>query len=386
MGPDDRGLECTPEVTRLLEVALRQLGMQVVFLSSVAGGRRTVRASAGEHPSIRPGWSDPVDDTYCQRILDGHLPEVIPDARAEPRTAGLPATSELAIGCYLGVPVALPDGSLFGTLCALSPWADPDLGPRDVRILRVIAHAVGELLADPDDDAAARDLLAAPVRAVIAAGDPQIVLQPIVRLAGRSAVAAEALSRFPSDPARSASQLFALADAAQVGLELELLALSRACGVLCRAQVPVSINGSPALWMTPAASLRLEDAPPDRVVVEITERQAVDSYPALLAALAPHRARGVRLAVDDVGAGHAGLQHLLALKPEFIKVDAALVRGCDDHSDKRAMIAALVAYGNGTGAQVVAEGIETEPELSALQALGVHLGQGLLLGAPGPAG
>lgn len=371
-----------PAVTRLLEVALHQLGTQVVFLSRVAQGERIVAATAGDHPSIRPGWSDPVDDTYCQRILDGQLPEVIPDARSDQRTAGLPATTLLAIGCYVGVPVALPDGRLYGTLCGLSPLPDPGLGPRDVRILRVIAHAIGELLADGSDTGDPHELLAAQVRALIAAGDPHIVLQPIVALVDLSVVAVEALSRFPSDAARSPSEVFALAEAAGLGLELELLALTRACDVVDRSAVPVSINGSPSLWTLPQASTSLHAAPAERTVVEITERQAVASYPDLLAALAPHRERGIRLAVDDVGAGHAGLQHLLALKPDFIKLDAALVRGCDAESDKRAMVAALVAYGAGTGATVVAEGIETAAELATVGDLGVALGQGLLLGEP----
>ncbi|MGZ6827608.1 MAG: sensor domain-containing phosphodiesterase, partial [Mycobacteriales bacterium] len=312
-----------PAVARLLEVALRQLGTQVVFLSSVAGGARTVAATAGEHPSIRPGWSDPVDDTYCQRILDGQLPEVIPDTRADARTAGLAATTVLAIGCYVGVPVALPDGSLYGTLCALSPLPDPDLGRPDVRVLRVIAHAIGELLAHPDADDH-HDVLAEPIRDLLDAGDPVIVLQPIVQLADSSVVAAEALSRFPSDPELTPAEVFVLAEAAGMGLELELRALARACEVLDDVALPVGLNGSPLLWRTEEALALLAAAPADRTVVEITERLAVENYPDLLAGLAPHRGRGGRLAVDDVGAGHAGLQHLLALKPDLLKLDATL--------------------------------------------------------------
>ncbi|MGZ6793850.1 MAG: EAL domain-containing protein, partial [Mycobacteriales bacterium] len=149
---------------------------------------------------------------------------------------------------------------------------------------------------------------------------------------------------------------------------------------------PVGLNGSPLLWRTEEALALLAAAPADRTVVEITERLAIESYPDLLAALAPHRGRGVRLAVDDVGAGHAGLQHLLALKPDLLKLDATLVRGCDTDTDKQALIAALVAYGRGTGTTLVAEGIETADELATVDDLGVHLGQGHLLGMPGSLG
>lgn len=382
----DAGLPAAggPAIRRLLEVALRQLGTQVVFLSSVAQGRRTVQLAVGEHPSIRSGWSDPLDDTYCQRIVDGRLPEVVPDARHDPRTADLPATQTLSIGSYLGVPVALSDGQLYGTLCSLHPLPDAALGVKDVRVLRVVAHAVAELLESAEAELGVQRRLARRVRSLLAAGDPVMVLQPVVRLRDREVVACEALSRFPSDDEHTTVEVFVLAEAAGLGLELELLAAQRACALLAGAELPVSINGSPALWTGPQGASVLDAAPLDRLIVEITERHAVQNYPALVAALAPYRARGMRVAVDDVGAGFAGLQHLLALRPDLIKLDALLVRGIDADRDKEAMVAALVAYAQRTGAAVVAEGIEHQAEVDALVRLDVELGQGTLLGGPHP--
>jgi EAL domain-containing protein (putative c-di-GMP-specific phosphodiesterase class I) len=90
----------------------------------------------------------------------------------------------------------------------------------------------------------------------------------------------------------------------------------------------------------------------------------------------------VQIAVDDAGAGYAGLQHILELRPDIVKLDIALVHGVDSDPVRRALIASMVAFGRETGSTLLAEGIETEAELAALRVLGVTLGQGFLLGRP----
>jgi hypothetical protein len=118
------------------------------------------------------------------------------------------------------------------------------------------------------------------------------------------------------------------------------------------------------------------------VVLEITEHAAVADYELLERALAPHRASGLRLAVDDAGAGYASFRHVLRLQPEFIKIDLSLVR--DIHLDpvRQALTSSLLAVARTGGAQLVAEGVETQDELDTLARLGVTLVQGYLLGRP----
>jgi len=144
------------------------------------------------------------------------------------------------------------------------------------------------------------------------------------------------------------------------------------------------LNLSPGTVVSPGLHRELGDVAVDRLVLEITEHARVEDYDALDAALAPLRARGLRLAVDDAGAGFASLRHILRLAPDVIKVDMTVTRGIDTDRARRALTSALVAFGSETGAEIVAEGIETQAELEALRGLGIRYGQGYLLGRPGP--
>ena len=121
---------------------------------------------------------------------------------------------------------------------------------------------------------------------------------------------------------------------------------------------------------------------PERIVVELTERSPVADYARLTAALAPLRSAGVRLAIDDVGAGFSSMRHILRLSPELIKLDRSLVAGIDDNPGQKALFAAMLSFASHIGAGLVAEGIETSSELATLAELGVDTGQGYLLGRP----
>nr|MDT0667082.1 EAL domain-containing protein [Micromonospora sp. DSM 115978] len=123
---------------------------------------------------------------------------------------------------------------------------------------------------------------------------------------------------------------------------------------------------------------------PSRIVLEITEHDRIDDWPSMHAALAELRAAGVRIAVDDVGVGYAGLQQLHQLLPDFIKMDQYLVRGIDADPARRALATALVQFAEQTGSLVLAEGVETAAELGVLVGTGVHQAQGHYLAPPGP--
>jgi EAL domain-containing protein (putative c-di-GMP-specific phosphodiesterase class I) len=121
------------------------------------------------------------------------------------------------------------------------------------------------------------------------------------------------------------------------------------------------------------------------LVVEVTEHAPISDYGAIREAMSRLQASGCRLAVDDAGAGFASLRHILELKPAFIKLDISLTRGIDSNRDSRALSTALLSFADSIGANIIAEGIETESELLALLTLGVRFGQGFLLGRPAPA-
>ena len=149
----------------------------------------------------------------------------------------------------------------------------------------------------------------------------------------------------------------------------------------------LSINASPQT-STAAPLLDLLEklgAHAGRIVLEITEHAAVNDYQELsAAALRRLRTLGVRIAIDDTGSGFASLSHILILRPDIIKLDLALVRGIHADPARRALAAGLLVFAEQIGAQIVAEGVETENELAALRELGVTYGQGYHLGRPAP--
>jgi EAL domain-containing protein (putative c-di-GMP-specific phosphodiesterase class I) len=116
------------------------------------------------------------------------------------------------------------------------------------------------------------------------------------------------------------------------------------------------------------------------VVVEYSGELGTD--PSEWAAMLPPPAR---LAVDDAGAGYASFLHVLALRPDYIKIDMGLVRGLHLDPARQALVRALVGFADEAGCQVVAEGVEAHEELTALHRLGVHYAQGFLLAEPSAA-
>jgi EAL domain-containing protein (putative c-di-GMP-specific phosphodiesterase class I)/DNA-binding NarL/FixJ family response regulator len=224
------------------------------------------------------------------------------------------------------------------------------------------------------------------IDAAIAADGMRIVFQPIVALEGGTVVGLEALARFTGPPQRSPDQWFAEAAAIGRGTELELLAIERAL-----AQFPslpsdafVSLNVSPTTARTVALDTCLAQVPGHRIVLELTEHSRIRDYGVLRRCLDRFRERGVRVAVDDAGAGYAGLQHILSLQPDVIKLDIGLTRNVDKDPARRALSSCLVRFADEIGAEVVAEGIETAAELDTLRSLGIRWGQGFYLARPAP--
>lgn len=216
--------------------------------------------------------------------------------------------------------------------------------------------------------------------------DLSIVFQPIVAADDLAAAGVEALARFTAAPIRGPDVWFAEAHRLGLGGELELLAIRRALahGRDLPAGCYLSLNASPTTLLDPAlaATLRQGSLGPHRLVVELTEHAQVADYDQLARALAPLRASGMRLAIDDAGAGYASLRHILQLRPDVVKLDRQLIDGLDGDPVRRSLVAAMVAFSREIGARLVAEGVERAEELKTLQELGVHYAQGYLLGRP----
>ena len=224
-----------------------------------------------------------------------------------------------------------------------------------------------------------------PLGADLSLSDPVPVFQPIIDLATGMITGYEALSRFPRLPGVPVDEVFDLAHRTGHGFELEVLAISRALALahLRPEGTTLSVNLSPSTLCHPAVLRHLPDDL-GGFQVEITENELVADAGRFKAALEELRERGAQIAVDDVGEGYAGLQRVMSIRPDVLKLDRSLVSGVDSRADLAALLEAVVRFAGRVGAQVCAEGVETEAELTTLLELGVPYGQGFLFARPAP--
>jgi EAL domain-containing protein (putative c-di-GMP-specific phosphodiesterase class I) len=211
------------------------------------------------------------------------------------------------------------------------------------------------------------------------------VYQPIVDIQRGVIAGYEALTRFEGPPNVTPDKWFAAARIAGCVHRLEAACIRAA--LAGRPSLPnacfLSVNVGPESVGDPAVTAALLEQPNlQGVVLELTEHTPVGSYPELLAVLAGLRDRGALVAVDDAGAGYAGLQHILELRPEFLKLDRSLVDGVDRDEAKRALVDMIGTFASRIDAWVIAEGIEHSSEMAALVRLGIPLAQGYYLAKP----
>ncbi|HET8759082.1 MAG TPA: EAL domain-containing protein [Solirubrobacteraceae bacterium] len=211
------------------------------------------------------------------------------------------------------------------------------------------------------------------------------VFQPVLELATGRVCGYEALARIDGDPVRRPDQWFAQAHRAGLGAELEALALRAALAVADRpAGTFLALNVSPrALLAPPVADVLPDDL--SGYVIELTEHEMFAAESELEAKLAELRERGARVALDDAGAGYAGLQQLIRVAPEILKIDRSLVHGAHNDSFRYALLEALVSFASTTGAAVCGEGVEDLDDLRALADLDATYAQGYALARPADA-
>lgn len=256
--------EDTPQLLQRCLRAIRiHLDMEAAFVSEFKDGRRWFRQvdQADSAPLLQVGGSDPLEESYCQRVVDGRLPELIHDAGQLPEALRLAATRALPVGAHLSVPLRLRDGSLYGTFCCFSRLPDPSLRARDLHLMRVLAELVAESLSAELEAARQQAQARARICAAQQDGALQMVYQPIREVARGHVVGFEALARFRTLPPRSPDLWFA--EAAELGCsaELELQAIAAALGPLARIPAPtyLSINASPSTLLHPQFPALLQD-------------------------------------------------------------------------------------------------------------------------------
>lgn len=373
-------------VQRLLHAARQYVGLRIAFISEFADGKRVFRYVDSDPGAalIEVGGSDPVEESYCHYVVNGSLPEFLRDPTQHPVSAGLAATAAIGVGTHLSVPIRLPDGRVYGTFCCFGLDVDVRLDERDLEVVRMLAQVASDYIAALEAEESDSRAKQRRMRRIV--DDPAaitMVFQPLMDVAHGEVFAVEALARFPTEN-EPPDRMFAAAWQAGLGVELELKAVRAALRQLdlLPSHMRMGINVSPLTVVTDEFLCLVEAVPPGRVAVEVTEHAAVDDYEALRVARQRLSARGIRLAIDDVGMGFSGLNHILECAPDTLKIDAAVVRGVSSNPAKSAMIEALVSFGRRLNILVVAEGIETEAEFAAVRAAGVAGGQRYYLGRP----
>ena len=218
-----------------------------------------------------------------------------------------------------------------------------------------------------------------------------MAFQPIVDVTTNRVHAYEALVRGPageSAPSVLAQVTLANRYAFDQSCRARAIELATGLGIVARG-AHLSINFIPGAMYRPEncvrvtlAAARRHGLPLDRLQFEVTEGENVDDPDHLTAIFREYRKRGFRVAIDDFGAGYAGLGLLARFQPDVLKLDMGLIRGLDGNRVQRCIVAAVLSVCAELGIRAVAEGVETRAELDALRDLGVTLVQGYLLARP----
>ncbi|MBZ5639576.1 MAG: EAL domain-containing protein [Acidobacteriia bacterium] len=261
-----------------------------------------------------------------------------------------------------------------------------------IRLDRIVYRSLDEAFADALAEKAVEDRgLTDELSRILRLGLVRTVYQPVVDVSARRIIGYEALSRVPRVRFDSVDLLFKAAHDHDTLFTLERLcrlrAIERVPGIA--ADQVLFLNVEPDGLHDPEFTdgtflRRLGDAglAPSQIVLEITEHTRVRDFTAFRRTLGQLRSSGLRLAMDDVGSGYAGLQSIAEIAPEFIKVDMTLVRDLDASTIKRELITTIRRFADATGIGVVAEGVERVGELVSLMETGVRCAQGYLFARP----
>ncbi len=199
LGQDDGN-----SVPDILHAVRQHLKMEVAFVSEFIDGQRVFRYVDSGWPKnpVRPGAGDPLEESYCQRVVDGRLPELLTDAQSNPVAAELPVTFAIPVGAHMSVPVRLSDGSVYGTFCCFSRTADASLNQRDLNLMRVFADLTGKMIDRERRTHQNHHHVRERIEGVLHNRALHIVYQPIYDLDNARIAGFESLSRFTSTPTR----------------------------------------------------------------------------------------------------------------------------------------------------------------------------------------
>ncbi len=371
---------------QLVSLARTVLGLDAMWISEFKDGCQVfaVVDASPTFGAVSEGVGLPLDDSVCALVSSNRAPNVIADSKTHPQTQHLEVHHTLGFHGYVGAPILSTSGEPVGMLCGISRDVRPGKAADDDTI-KLFADMVTNYRRQLEAAAGDRSRSALQYQHRFSC-ELNIVFQPIVELETGRIASVEALSRFTASP-MSPLHRFQTADILGRGVQVEAIAAQRALGFLSELppNVALSVNASPAFIRSSLievlAPVRSDLA---RVTIEVTEHQADHDLETLRERIELVRSLGCRIAIDDVGTGYSGLQRMIQLRPDIVKLDRVLVDHCDLDPLKRAVISATVQVCAEADVLTVAEGIERVAEANALIEMGVDCGQGFLLARPEP--
>lgn len=374
-----------PEMIRILR---KHLGMDIAFLGEFSSHSREIKLVDTDEVdcAMQAGLATPLEESYCQLIIEGKLPQTMPNVSNFPLAASLKVTEQLDIRAYIAAPIYLSDGSIYGTLCCYSHAPHVAFSDRDISMMRACAEMTARQI-DLERKRTKRGRDAhARILSILDAEKLFVVYQPICDLRRQCIAGFEALARFTDELAKTPDIIFNQAHKVGLGPKLESKAIRLGLSALSDFDddIYVAVNASPDTVLSPNFHTLFDGLPLDRITLEITEHAAVTQYTEIKVALDPLRSQGLQLAVDDAGGGFSSFRHILELAPDRVKLDCSLTKNVDTDPVRRALVAAFVRFTQDTSMKLIAEGVETETELRALQELGLEKVQGFYLGKPMP--
>jgi EAL domain-containing protein (putative c-di-GMP-specific phosphodiesterase class I) len=216
--------------------------------------------------------------------------------------------------------------------------------------------------------------------------------QPIVNLDDLTVIGYEALARGPAEtPYEWPEALFTFARQSKLNRELDhqckIAALEGARGMpsgtkLFINTLPTTLDDPDFTAPEAGEMLGRFGLTPGDLVWELTERHAIEDYGAFQSIMKRYVDLGYNVAIDDLGTGYSSIQTITHVRPLYLKIDISLVSDIDTNLLKQELVSSLIVLAGNINAHLIAEGIETQGELEALRGLGIHIGQGYLLGRP----
>ena len=263
-----------------------------------------------------------------------------------------------------------------------------------MRLEKLVYSALDEAFRDSlEQREREKRLEAARLHEILRTGSVYSVYQPIVDLLERRPLGFEALTRISNNAFPGPDRLFQVAQENGAVWSLERLCRTRAIEG-CRGLNPnqmLFLNVEPDSIRDPELRgeatfelLRASGLNPSQIVLEMTEHSEIHDIAELRQVLDYFKFLGIRLAMDDVGSGYSGLKSIAELKPDFIKIDMALIRDIHRHPIKQDLTGTITRFSKRSGITLIAEGVESAEELRCLKQIGVRYAQGFLFARPGP--